>query len=384
MISGSLVAARFTQLAGGVRRVLRGVWPGLAGLALCACGVDEAGSPLGGVTPRSFGVVGPMVEPRRDHTATRLSDGTVLIAGGVHVVSAGVEEPLTSAEIFDPVTGRFRLTNSLPEGRSGHVAALLKNGKVLIVGGLIVGGGGQTLVLYDRDSGSFLSSGARSRIQRLRTATTLQDGRVLLLGDLSFAAEIYDPEEDDIVKRVTASTRRVQHTATLLNTGDVLIAGGAVRFAERFDPATDKFTVPRGATLQDLRFGHTATLLTDGRVLLAGGSAVISGQVFTPVNSTEVFDPDIPSFREAGFMRIPRFGHAATRLSDGKVLIVGGAAADAEVYDPGTGAFQFVGGDAGRVRSGATATLLNDGRVLVAGGVNEEFSYLEHAVVYNP
>ena len=380
MIAGSLVAARFTQLAGGVRRVLRGVWPGLAGLALCACGVDEAGSPLGGVTPRSFGVVGPMVEPRRDHTATRLSDGTVLIAGGVHVQSAGVEEPLTSAEVFDPVTGRFRLTNSLPEGRSGHVAALLKNGKVLIVGG-----GEQTLVLYDRDSGSFLSSsGARSRIQRMRAATTLQDGRVLLSGDLSRAVEIYDPESDDIVKSVTVSTRRVQHTATLLNTGDVLIAGGAVRFAERFDPATNKFTVPRGATLQDLRFGHTATLLTDGRVLLAGGSAVIGGQVFTPVNSTEVFDPDIPSFREAGFMRIPRFGHAATRMSDGKVLIVGGAAADAEVYDPGTGAFQFVGGDAGRIRSGATATLLNDGRVLVAGGVDEEFSYLEHAVVYNP
>ena len=63
---------------------------------------------------------------------------------------------------------------------------------------------------------------------------------------------------------------------------------------------------------------------------------------------------------------------------------MGGAAADAELYDPVTRAFQFVGGDEGRVRSGATATLLNDGRVLVAGGVDEEFSYLENALVYNP
>ena len=379
MISGSPVGARFTRLTAGVRRVLRGVWPGLAGLTLCACGVDEAGSPLGGVTPRSFGVVGPMVEPRRDHTATRLSDGTVLIAGGVHVQSAGVEEPLTSAEVFDPVTGRFRLIESLPEGRRGHVAALLKSGKVLIAGG-----GQQPFVLYDPDSDSFVGSGAISRIQRLRTATTLQDGRVLLLGDLSFAAEIYDPEEDEIVKRVTVGTRRVQQTATLLDNGDVLVAGGARGLAEQFNPAIDALTSPGSASLQVVRFGHTATLLADGRVLLAGGSAEIVSQVFTPVSSAEIFDPEFPSFREEGFMQTPRFGHVATRLSDGKVLIVGGAPADAEIYDPGTRGFQFVGGDAGRVRSGATATLLNDGRVLVAGGVDEEFSYLENALVYNP
>ena len=378
MISRSPAGARFTRLADGVRRVLDGVWSGLAVLALFGCGVDETGSPLGGVAPRSFGVVGPMVEPRRDHTATRLSDGTVLIAGGLHVVTAGVEEPLASAEVFDPVTAGFRLTDSLPEGRSGHVAALLNNGKVLIAGG-----GRQSLVLYDPDSGTFTGSAAISRIQLLRTATTLRDGRVLLLGDLSFAAEIYDSEEDDIVKRVTVGTRRVHQTATLLNNGDVLIAGGARSLAEVFLAANDSL-IARNANLQVVRFGHTATLLADGRVLLAGGSAEIGSQVFTPVSSAEIFDPELPSFREEGFMQTSRFGHVATRLHDGRVLIVGGAAADAEIYDPGTGGFQFVGGDAGRVRSGATATLLNDGRVLVAGGVDEEFMYLENALVYNP
>ncbi len=379
MISGSPVGAGFRRRTVGVRRVPTGVWSGLAVLALCACGVDETGSLLGGVAPRSFGVVGPMVEPRRDHTATRLSDGTVLIAGGLHVVTAGIEEPLTRAEVFDPVTGRFRLTDSLPEGRSGHVAALLNNGKVLIAGG-----GQQPLVLYDPDSGSFVGSAATSRIQRLRTATTLQDGRVMLLGDLSFAAEIYDPEKDDIAKTLTVGTRRVQQTATLLNNGDVLIAGGARGLAERFHPATGRFVPPGSASSQVVRYGHTATLLADGRVLLTGGSATLVLQVFARVISTEIFNPDIPSFLDAGDMQIPRFGHVATRLRDGRVLIMGGAAADAELYDPVTRAFQFVGGDEGRVRSGATATLLNDGRVLVAGGVDEEFSYLENALVYNP
>lgn len=379
MITDSRAGVRFTQPAAGWRRVLPCVWSVLAGAALFACGVDESGSPLGAVTPRSFGAVGPLVQPRRDHTATRLSDGTVLIAGGIHVVAAGVEDPLTSAEVFDPATGRFRQTGGMPEGRTGHVAAMLNDGKVLIAGG-----GRQSMVLYDPVSGAFVASAAVSRIQRPRAATTLRDGRVLLVGDLTFAAEIYDPEEDDIVKIVTVGTRRVQQTATLLSSGAVLIAGGARGLAERFDPTNDAFASPGSGSLRVVRFGHTATLLADGRVLLAGGSAEIGGGVFTPVSSTEIFDPDFPSFRAAGSMRTPRFGHAAARLRDGSVLIVGGAPAEAELFNPGTGAFQFVGGEAGRVRSGATATLLNDGRVLVAGGVDEGFLYLEHALVYNP
>ncbi|MDE2998707.1 MAG: kelch repeat-containing protein [Gemmatimonadota bacterium] len=320
-----------------------------------------------------------MIEPRRDHTATRLSDGTVLVAGGIHVVTAGVEAPLTSAEVFDPVAGRFRRTGDLPEGRSGHVAVLLSTGQVLIAGG-----GRQSLVLYDPDSGSFAGSSAATRIQRPSSATALRDGRVLLLGDLTFMAEIYNPQADSIVKTLNVGTRRVQQTATLLNSGDVLIAGGARGLAQRFDPDTDLFTAPGGASLQVVRFGHTAALLEDGRVLLAGGSAEFGAGVFSPVSSAEIFDPDYPSFRNTGNMLAPRFGHSATRLRDGKVLIVGGAAADAEIYDPDTRVFQFVGGNAGRIRSGATATLLNDGRVLVAGGVDEEFLYLEHALVYNP
>ncbi len=371
--------ARFVKPPVCGRRILPFVWGVIAGATLGACGVDETGGPLGSVAPRSFGAVGPMIEPRRDHTATRLSDGTVLVAGGIHVVTAGVEEPLTSAEVFDPATGRFRRTGDLPAGRSGHVAALLSTGKVLIAGG-----GRQLLVLYDPESGTFAGSSAGSRIQRPSSATVLRDGRVLLLGNLTFMAEIYDPESDSIVKSLNVGTRRVQQTATLLSSGDVLIAGGARGLAERFNPETDLFTAPGGASLQVVRFGHTATLLEDGRVLLAGGSAEFGAGVFSPVSSTEIFDPSLPSFRGTGSMLAPRFGHSATRLRDGKVLIVGGAAADAEIYDPDTRLFQFVGGDAGRIRSGATATLLNDGRVLVAGGVDEEFLYLEHALVYNP
>jgi len=68
---------------------------------------------------------------------------------------------------------------------------------------------------------------------------------------------------------------------------------------------------------------------------------------------------------DAGRMAKSRSGHSATRLPDGRVLITGGGWADAELFDPETGAFDPAGKQA-RIRS-TTATLLDDGRVLLAG-----------------
>jgi len=73
-------------------------------------------------------------------------------------------------------------------------------------------------------------------------------------------------------------------------------------------------------------------------------------------------------FAPSGMMHVPRTGHTATSLKDGKVLIVVGGDATAELFDPATGTFSFTGPPiAGRLH--ATATLLSDGRVLVAGGL---------------
>ncbi len=113
------------------------------------------------------------------------------------------------------------------------------------------------------------------------------------------------------------------------------------------------------------RWGHTATLLEDGRVLVVGGQETPSREL----DSAEIYDPAADSWSSAGSMSVARGeGHRATRLSDGRVLVIGGTDEFvAEIYDPSDGQWSQAGVMA-EARNAATSTLLADGRVLVTGG----------------
>jgi len=123
----------------------------------------------------------------------------------------------------------------------------------------------------------------------------------------------------------------------------------------------------------------TATALTDGTVLVAGG---VHG-------SAEIFDVSSGEFSEVASMAVGRQGASATLLDSGKVLVAGGYAgpfdgaeglASAEIYDPVTQMWAATGvmHDA---RFGQTATRLGDGRVLVVAGWKSQTEYLDSAEI---
>ena len=108
------------------------------------------------------------------------------------------------------------------------------------------------------------------------TATLLRDGRVLIIGGASDqtnagsnTAEIYDPHTSSFVAAGSMELARRLHTATLLPNGTVLVVGGGSKAAEIYDPATNSFS-PAGITESD-RSGHSATLLQNGKVIVVGG-----------------------------------------------------------------------------------------------------------------
>jgi hypothetical protein len=232
------------------------------------------------------------------------------------------------------------------------------------------------------------------------TATLLEDGDVLVLGGwASSTPERFSPRTGTWATAASHGSPRVDHTATSLPGGRVLIAGGegaAGLYRSALIYEGGAFTaIPE--SIDAPRRRHTATALLDGRVLLAGGLPTRGSEV-DATNGAEIFDPALFTFRATASMAHPRTDHTATRLLDGRVLVVGGRDstcsilcpsrvwASAEIFDPRTGAFTDTGSMA-LARHNHTATLLPDGRVLIAGGTTPDLPYTDIAdsvEIYDP
>jgi hypothetical protein len=348
----------------------------------------KKGSTLMNVT--SFVLTGSLNAARDGHTATLLNNGSVLVAGGSYWDDDNDSYIyLASAELYNPATGTFTPTGSMNTARSDHTATLLSDGRVLIAGGSSNNALVASAELYDPATGTFTPTGSLNTARNDHTATLLKNGMVLVAGgccDSSgnelASAELYDPPSGTFTYAIgTMNTARASQTATLLNNGRVLIAGGfdssfnPLASAELYDPATGTFSYT--GTMNTARGWQTATLLNNGRVLMAGG---------WQTGTAELYDPTTGTFSPTGSLNMARFLHTATLLNNGMVLAAGGGVgtASAELYDPATGTFTYTG-SMNYVRDSHTATLLNNGRVLMAGGSYEYFGFpLASAELYLP
>ena len=377
---------------------------GLAALLLLAAVAGAAF--IGGLPPAIHGVFvdGPSLAPNRIVNAVALADGRVLVGvvpeegtipGTTTFVRRCSAPCLPHLTLLDPRTGSFTTTRDLPPSTRGlppslalASMALLRDGRVLIVRGSADGGDDPSATIYDPIADRFDEIGAPLVARDWPFLVTLADGRVLVGGgsrdpETALAtAELFDPATGTFSPAGSmARPRTFGVSATLLPDARVLVVGGGPDVgtsAELFDPATGMFT-PTGPMTVGRGGFHSATLLTDGRVLLAGGFVPFpadSKSVADPTATAEVYDPATATFSAVGPMAAPRYGHAASLLADGTVLIAGGghdiepegtpvAASDAEIFDPATGAFRATG-SLHRPRL-MPAIVSTDDRVLVLG-----------------
>lgn len=291
----------------------------------------------------------------------------------------------TATAKVEAYAGRLAVLPNSQVARTGHSATLLEDGDVLVVGGRV----SASAERFSPGTGAFTLAASLGATRIDHTATGLPAGRVLVTGGEGTAgtfdtALVYEAGAFTPAAGVMASPRR-RHTETLLADGRVLLAGGlplsgfelaATGQAELFDPTTRTFQATGAMVSQ--RTDHTATRLPDGRVLVVGGRD--STCFFTcPLRiwpSAELFDPRTGTFTPTGAMALARFNHTATLLPDGRVLIAGGTTPDlpdtdvadsVEIFDPATGRFTAAGRML-RPRTEHRATLLGSGAVLFSGG----------------
>jgi hypothetical protein len=248
-------------------------------------------------------------------TVTLLTNGTVLITGGL--ARDGVWEgwATDSAELYDPATGKWTETGFMTERREEHTATLLSNGKVLVAGGRtsISDFSSQTAEMYDPATGQWSQVSSLNEGRYFHSATLLPNGKVLVLGGNDYnipslglvGAEIYDPAMDAWIEITPPNLRTVLHTATLLPSGLVLVAGGgggnaatdAEKDAELYDPILNAWQP--SSPLRGERYANTATLLSNGSVLIVGGTKGGNAtQNLTPIASAELYvDLPVPVLR---------------------------------------------------------------------------------------
>ena len=130
-----------------------------------------------------------MKKIRVDGAAVRLEDGRVLVAGGTD--AAGATQ--NTAEVYDPATGHWTLTGTMPVARAGFTMTLLPDGRVVAAGGF-GSNPSQALTtadLFDPVTGGWTSASAMSYGRRFQAATALADGTVMVVGGHGPAADSY-------------------------------------------------------------------------------------------------------------------------------------------------------------------------------------------------
>jgi len=345
----------------------------------------------------SWARTGAMRTPRFYHTATLLPEGRVLVVGGADGEYGG--RVLATAEVYDPATGVWTQTGSLGKTRRDHTATLLAGGKVLVTGGTDAAGVLQgSAEVYDPATGTWSPVGAMAVARTYHSATLLADGRVLVVGgagsdpDRSASAEVYDPATGTWSTTGRLGKPRRYHSATLLPTARVLVVGGyhdatgILTSAEVYDPSSGAWS-SAGNMAAD-RYQHTATLLEGGRVLVVGGVSnadAASAELYTTFYTPEPGPPVGPEVEPVGTSLLVQVVDPSRMPISGATVTVAGSERSTDVA--GNALFEGLapGSYVAQVRAPgfATGTVASDLEQGVHGGAVATLRPLSPPIAFN-
>ena len=337
----------------------------------------------------TFSVTGNLNTARYQHKAVLLTNGEVLVMGGIGV--NGNYDSFASAELYNPSTGQWTFTGNMTVGRTGHTATLLKTGKVLVTGGSAYEiTCYASAELYDPATGEWTATGNMTQPRCLHSATLLPNGNVMVAGgvgslydsntqsdtDTVTTAEMYNPTTGTWTATGSLNAARADAATTLLQNGKVLTAGGYgktgqnttvtyLTSAELYDPTSGHWSLTTSIPVSSFESTTPATL-PNGDVLISNAA-----QFYAPSTATWTATGALPT--------VAGPPHVAASLDTGNVLGTdipckptkfypcGVTTTHAYLYDSSTNTWS-VTGSMSYARSSHTMTVLTNGQVLVAGG----------------
>lgn len=347
-------------------------------------------------------------QTRAGHTATQLSDGRVLIAGGIRV-ALGQTDYLRTTEIYDPRTGELKPGPTLNVGRAWHTATHIPGTKLTV---LVGGQGGafgsavgaiRLVEIFDEDMPDkfFTAQLTQARSRHAAAIPTSDGGELIIAGGVDstgkalLTAETFNPQTRQFTTAPPLSTARGELAAIGLSGGRVLFVGGsdstgALKTIDLYSTSAAGGYVRAATFVAELAHGVSWPMLAalgEDTVLITGGSdgtsdpAADGAKDFTQILQVTPGTVTAPDELKMGAKRV--HGGAVT-LADGRVLVVGGAnkstngarvtLGDAELFyvdstlpSGGVGVIE-TNGQMSSGRYLARYTPLLDGTVLVTGG----------------
>lgn len=302
---------------------------------------------------RTFTAGPPMSTNRAFHTGTTLSDGRVLVTGGVASATGTVT---AACEIFSPATNAWSPAAPMGTPRAAHNAVLLGNGKVLVAGGTttfaaatlgpVLNAATDSGEVYDPAANAWTPVGNPMNSRRFGAAAVLlQNGQALIISGISGATSVFGQE----LPTFTAN-------------------------CSLYTPATNLFTAGTTIGSANSRAFHGATTLADGRVWVTGG--VLTGLIPAVTNTTRILagaawsaGPNLPQAIALPSQVLLGSGrvHVSGGVNGNLVTQTFGAVADCARYD---GTTLVSTNPMPAPQGNHVAVLLENGAVLLAGGAD--------------
>jgi len=301
----------------------------------------------------------PLLVARSHHAAVLLDDGRVLVTGGTTHESVDGNNrfvALASTEIYDPKKNVWVAGPSMADARNGHTAVRLKDGSVLVAGGAREQRTHlATVERFTPSTNTWAAEKPLSVGRWMHTAALTPDGDVVVAGGRSNTAqsgkgpgvsiasvERFDFKTREWVALPDMSEPRQRTSFISTPEGDLIVIGGqtataSTNYAETWRPGLTSWEPFQNHLSQSLN-AHTGTRLPSGDLVVIGGEPPNS------VDTTRVqrWKADTKEWCLAGELKVSRKTHSATLLQDGRVLVVGGTSGGlpektAELWVPAKG-----------------------------------------------